>query len=67
MATRQAYVSLFQSPADATEFEAQALDLGGDALPDFAKAVRAGGTASAEYWDWLIAQLESLQLGEHEA
>ncbi|HET9960544.1 MAG TPA: hypothetical protein VFQ61_39005 [Polyangiaceae bacterium] len=67
MVTRAEYLSQFQSPADAAEFESQVLDLEGQSLPAFAKVARdKSAEPSSEYWAWLLEHLERLQLGEHE-
>ena len=39
-------------------FESAALSIGDELLPDFARSVRDGAEATAEYWSWLLDQWE---------
>ncbi len=55
-ASKALYIDCFPSLAAAVEFEASVLSIGSEYLPAFARTVRDGGAATAEYWDWLLSQ-----------
>lgn len=57
--TNAAYLDLFTSPTEATEFENQCLSIGHDLLPASALAVLEDRSAdpAPEYWTWLANQL----------
>lgn len=56
------FLAQFRTQNDAIAFEDQALSIGDQFLPAFARAVRdgdAGYIPAPEYWDWLCAQLSA--------
>lgn len=55
---RAAYVSRFENPSDAIEFENSTLSAGREFLPACALLVLDGVTPSADYWTWLIGQVD---------
>lgn len=58
--TREDFLEEFDHPDDAIEFESAVLSaIPEDELPDFARAVRGGEDGTAEYWSWLIGQLDA--------
>jgi hypothetical protein len=58
MQTRDAYLSLFKSTADAVAFEDAALSSDPKLLPKVAVAVRDGAEPTPEYWTWLCSQVD---------
>jgi len=54
--TREDYIDHVGTHAAAVEFEARALSIGEEFLPQVALAVYAGEEPTPEYWAWLIEQ-----------
>ena len=61
MATRESYIETAGSEAAAIAYENQALNIGDEFLPKFARDVRDGGEGTAEYWQWLQDSLKQAQ------
>lgn len=53
---RRAFFDLFPTSVDAQSFEDEAVSIGDELLPDFARAARDEKTPTAEYWRWLAEQ-----------
>lgn len=61
MTTRQNYLDLCQEMSiDPVKHENQVLSIGSEFLPACARRVRDGGKATAAYWRWLAAQLDTI-------
>lgn len=60
MATREQYTNKFKTLSEASLFEDRVLDGGGSYLPRCAKDVMEGHEPTAEYWDFLIGQLNEM-------
>lgn len=58
IATREQYVALFRTLADAVAHEEACLEAV-EFLPAFAVLVRAGANPTPEYWQWLADQIEA--------
>jgi len=59
--TRQNYIDFCQEHGtDPVEYENQVLSIGSEFLPACARRVRDGKKATAAYWRWLTAQLDTI-------
>jgi hypothetical protein len=58
MTTRQNYLDRFESTGAAIEYENSTLQSGREFLPPVAIAVADGAEPTAEYWQWLIEQVD---------
>ena len=64
---RDQFLALFDSAAQAVEFENQCLSAGRKFLPSAAQAVLAGEPATTAYWQWLAEQWLAEWLAEQAA
>jgi hypothetical protein len=60
-ATREHFLSRFNSAAEAIEFENHVQQIGREFLPPAAIAVRQGEEPTSDYWRFLIEQHEQMQ------